>query len=189
MPAVLGLALLFSWGAYHILEARATMGAVLAIVLGGWFLLIGGIEPAAKLRQDRARQHATYDFFRVEASRDVPLIIATPHAFFQLSYYAPPELAHRFVYLADPAASLRYVGTDTVDLGLAEFRRWTPLRVEDYRVYLQTYPRFMLYGDRRGWAWLLPALVAKGARIQVLALDGTNPLYLVDTVTESDISS
>ena len=112
-------------------------------------------------------------------------MIASPHAFFQLTYYAPPELTSRLVYLADPAAALRHLDTDTPELGIREFRRWTRLRIEDYRAFRRAHPRFLLYADRGPWSWLLPALAAERVRLQVVALDGAAPLYLVDAMPET----
>lgn len=184
LPAVLGLALILPWGAYHLLDRRATMGVVLALLLGSWFVVFVGIEPALQLRLDRANHHAVYRFFQKAAPGDVSVVISSPHAFFQLTYYAPLELGSRFVYLADPAAALRYLDTDTPELGMREFRRWTPLRIEDYDTYLRTHPRFLLY-NRGPWDWLLPALVAKRVRMQLVALDGAVPLFLVDAAPDT----
>ncbi len=185
ITGVVGLALIIPWGAYHILDRRETMGALLAVILCSWFVVTDGIKLAAKLRQDRADHHETYDFFRASAPIGLPLAIASPHVFFQLSHYAPPDFASRFVYLADSAASLRHLQTDTPEIGIQEFRRWTPMLIEDYRPYVGAHPRFLLYGDMSRWAWLLSELVAKGARIELVALDGAIPLYLVDLVPVS----
>ncbi len=181
LPAVIGLALIVPWGAYHLLDRRATMGVVLAALLCSWFVVMVGIEPARQLRQDRAYLEAAYHLFRRLAPGDEPIVIASPHTFLQLSYYAPPDLVSRFVYLVDPATALRYLDTDTPELGIREFRRWTPLRIEDYDAYLSAHPRFLLY-NRGRWAWLLPALEAKSVRIQVVAFDANLPLLLVEAV-------
>jgi len=114
-----------------------------------------------------------------------PLVIASAHLFFQLSHYAPPELASRFVYLAARAAALDYLKTDTVELGMQEFGRWTPMSIEDYRSYVRAHPRFLLFGDTGAWVWLLPDLKARGARLQLVAMDGSRRLFLVDTAVES----
>ena len=185
LPAVLGLALILPWGAYHLLDRRTTMGVVLAALLGSWFVVIVGIEPAMQLRLERANRQAVYHFLRMAAPGDEAVVIASPHAFFQLTYYAPPELTSRLVYLADPAAALRHLDTDTPELGIREFRRWTPLRIEDYRAFRRAHPRFLLYADRGPWSWLLPALAAERVRFQVVALDGAAPLYLVDAMPET----
>jgi hypothetical protein len=181
LPAVLGLAMIVSWGAFHLLDGRATMGALLAILLVGWFVVFVGIAPALQLRQDVSEQRAVYHFLQTAAPGNMPIVIAGPHAFFQMTYYAPPTLAPRLVYLVDPTAALHYLGTDTVDLGIREFGRRTTLQVEPYRAYLSTHPRFLLYADRGPWTWLLPALGATSARLEVVALDGGASLFLVDT--------
>jgi len=57
--------------------------------------------------------------------------------------------------------------------------------VEDYRSYVRAHPRFLLYGDTGAWVWLLPELMATGARLQLVAVKGTLRLFLVDTAPES----
>jgi hypothetical protein len=180
LPAVLGVAVVVPWGAYHLLDRRATMGALIAVLLCSWFVAMVGILPAKRLRNESAIPEAVYHFLRSAAPSNEPIVIASPHTFFQLTYYAPADLAPRFVYLADPATALRYLQTDTPELGIQEFRRWTALRIEDYPAYLSAHPRFLLYADRGPWAWLLPALAARRVRSHVVALDGPARLLLVD---------
>ena len=183
LPAVLGLAMIVSWGAFHLLDGRAAMGVLLAALLVGWFVIFAGVAPALQLRQGAGEQRAIYRFLQTAAPGNTPIVIADPHAFFQLTYYAPPELAPRLVYLVDPAEALRHLDTDTVDLGMREFGRWNTLRVEPYRAYLSAHPHFLLYANRSSWAWLLTALAATSARLEVVALDGGASLFLVDTGT------
>jgi hypothetical protein len=185
MVAVLGLAVIIPWGAYLILDGRATMGIALAAVLFSWFVVKDGIEPALKQRRELAGLQDTFEFLRTAAPGQAPLVIASPHLFFQLSHYAPPELASRFVYLADRAAALHYLKTDTVELGMQEFGRWTPMSIEDYRSYVRAHPRFLLFGDTGAWVWLLPHLRATGARLRLVAAEGSLHLFLVDTAAGS----
>jgi hypothetical protein len=190
IAAVLGLAMIIPWGAYVILDRRATMGIALAAALFSWFVYKDGIEPVLIGRQELAGLHGTFEFLRTAAPGDLPLVIASPHVFFQLSHYAPPELASRFVYLVDTAASLRYLKTNTAELGMQEFRRWTPMLIQDYRSYVRAHPRFLLYGGLGAgrWPWLVPHLVATRARLRLLAVDGAFPLFLVDTAGGADSS-
>ena len=185
MAAVLGLAVIIPWGAYLILDGRATMGIALAAALFSWFVVEDGIEPALQQRRALAGLQDTFDFLNTAAPGGAPLVIASAHLFFQLSHYAPPQLASRFVYLADRAAALQYLNTDTVELGMQEFGRWTPMSIEDYRSYVRAHPRFLLFGDTGAWVWLLPDLKARGARLQLVAMDGSRRLFLVDTAVES----
>lgn len=181
LPAVLGLALIVPWGAYHLLDGRATMGAVMAVLLCGWFVAIVGFQSVIRLREEPLANEAVYRFLRMAAPGNEPIVIPSPHTFFKLTYYAPPDLSSRLLYLADRAAALHHLRTDTPEVGIHEFRRWTALRIEDYRHYLSAHPRFLLYADRGPWAWLVPALAATNARFHPLALDGPAPLFLVET--------
>jgi hypothetical protein len=188
ISAVLGLAMIIPWGAYMILDRRATIGIALAAALFSWFVLKDGIEPALKGHRELEDLHSTFEFLQAEAPGQTPLIIASPHLFFQFNHYAPPELASRFVYLVDPAASLRYLKADTAELGIQEFRRWTPMSIQDFSSYVRAHPRFLLYGDTGPWDWLLPHLMSTGARLQLVAVGGPRRLFLVDTVAASSDS-
>lgn len=184
LAAVLGLAVVVPWGTYQLLDRRATMGVVLATFAAAYFMVYVALDPVKKIREDRFAYQTVYELLRKASAGDLPLVVANPHAFFQLTYYAPPRIASRFVYLADPAGALRHLGSDTVDLGVREFGRWTPLMVEDYGTYVRAHPRFLLYVDQGAWAWLLPELVANGARIRVVGVDGTRPVLEVDARPE-----
>ena len=59
------------------------------------------------------------------------------------------------------------------------------MSIEDYRSYVRAHPRFLLFGDTGAWVWLLPDLMATGARLQLVAMDGSLRLFLVDTAVES----
>jgi hypothetical protein len=174
------------WGAY-VIWIGGTIGIALAAALFSWFVLKDGIEPAWTAHRELGL-HDTFEFLQTEAPGQTPLVIASPHLFFQFNHYAPPELASRFVYLVDPAASLRYLKADTAELGIQEFRRWTPMSIQDYRSYVRAHPRFLLYGDTGPWVWLLPHLMSTGARLQLVAVDGPRRLFLVDTVASSSNS-
>ena len=179
LPALIGFALVIPWGAYHLFDRHVTLGVAVAALLCGWFVVKVGIEPARQLRQDRANQAGVYRLFRSGLPGDVPIVIASPHAFLQLTYYAPPDLTSRLVYLAAPEEAMRYLETDTPEVGVVEFRRWTSLQVEPYQEYIRAHPRFLLY-TRGPWVWLVQALQARGARMQVCAMDGALPVFLVE---------
>ena len=67
-----------------------------------------------------------------------------------LTYYAPPDISSRIVYLADPQASIRYFGHDTVDRGIIDLKPWFPVQVEEYGPYIVSHERFLLYARVRG---------------------------------------
>ena len=180
LPAVLGLALVVPWGTYHLLDRRATMGVLLAALLGGWFALMVGVFPVLELRRASADRDAVYRLLATAGPGDLPVAVQSPHTFFQMTYYAPPALASRLLYLADPESARRLVATDTVELGLLEFGRWTSIHVEAYRSYLADRRRFLLYDDRGAYGWLSTALLADGAHLDVVTLDGGRSLFLVD---------
>jgi hypothetical protein len=179
LPAVIGLAIILSWGAYQVLDRRATLGVALLVFLCAWFVLMDARPSFLGLRQDAAGQAYTYRFLRDRVPRDLPIVIASPHAYFQLTYYAPPDLAPRLAYLADVSKGLRYLGTDGIDRGLLVLARWEALRVEDYRTFVMAHPRFVVLGRTGQWIWVLRALTEEGVPMRVLSQHGDDLLILV----------
>ncbi len=80
-----------------------------------------------------------------------PTVVGGAVQFLQLWYYAPPELRSRLWYIADPARSEQYLGSDTADRGYVALSRLAPMI--DIKTYEQlTLQRsFTLYDDRTGW--------------------------------------
>ena len=79
-------------------------------------------------------------------SPDLPVVIASPMLFFERVHYAPDSLKNRFVYLAEPAAALRYRGTDTPDRNLQGLGPWAGFKVEPYDEFVGSDRTIVLHG-------------------------------------------
>jgi hypothetical protein len=105
-----------------------------------------------------------------------PVAIAGRLQFVQFWYYAPSELRSRIVYLADPEASVRFRGTDTVDRGYLALARWTPVTVERYAEFVDRHDSFRVYTGGSGW--LLDKLRKERWTLDQLGRERGGELYL-----------
>lgn len=107
--------------------------------------------------------NATYQDWRKALNEDVTALSSLPDApiavmevsvAHRLSYYAPRRLASRLVYVADPDASVSYLGQDTVDRGLLDLRFWFPMDIVRADSFLTDNPQFYVFGQTGEWSWL-----------------------------------
>ena len=106
-----------------------------------------------------------------------PTVVASSLQFLQLWYYLPSELKPRVRYLADPAAALRWTGSDTFDLGYVALAARTVVPVESYAAFVAAHPTFRVY--ETGSGWLLSELASAGARIEEIGREHGGKLYRV----------
>lgn len=196
LPAVIGLSIFVALTAYRLANAKAVVAAGMALILGGWFGLTAArivfmgdsanMEPTETLNPIAAR-----DFLRAKGAPDLPIVISEHHTFFPLAYYAPPDIASRLVYLADPEASLRLRGHNSAEVGaLRLLGPWFHLNVQEFRSYITTQRRFLFYGSIGHWNYILSELEAVNAHIEYLGRDGDRLLFLVDlTKPRANLSS
>lgn len=98
-----------------------------------------------------------------------PVIVDGAILFLQLWYYAPSDLRSRLWYVADPARSLHYLGSDTADRGFVRLARVSPVGIKTYE-QLRDQQSFILYDD--GTGWLRSQLRDAGAATSVLGSEG-----------------
>jgi hypothetical protein len=117
----------------------------------------------------RSLHDATYGFLENYAPGDAPIVISGPMDFTELTYNAPPELAGRLTYLADPRLALQYTGTDDAEKGLVEMKSWAGLNVRPFSRFIASGQRCYVYvvdyPDK--YAWVVRELEALHWRISL----------------------
>jgi hypothetical protein len=200
LPAVMGFSILLAFAAYRLLDGRAIMGAALVFFSCSWFLVMYVLY----FQQTRAvsvSQAKTYRFLQSESESELPIVVADIHTFMKLVYYAPRDIAARFVYLAAPEAALRHLGFTTVDRGMLDLKPWFHLKVEEYGSYVASQQRFLVLArsfDDQGklWnrgqisklTWLLIELKAASRRIELRGQNEDDLLFLVSPKEQSEDS-
>ena len=117
-------------------------------------ILAGGIaQSTAALIADRPAFRdpvKTRPLFLQELHGSLPVVVTGGIQFLQLWYYTPPELRNHVWYVADPELALKYLGSNTIDLGYAKLVHWSPVNVKSARD-LMAQQEFVLYDDGSGW--------------------------------------
>jgi hypothetical protein len=118
---------------------------------------------------------------------DLPVVVGTNNDYVQLSYYASPEWAKRFVAIEDPASAVAYIGTDSSDIELPILAKYGPFNVYDFAAFAATHHEFLLYSTSESATagpfgfydrWV-PKLLDDGYSLRVVAAEGNRRVYLV----------
>lgn len=110
----------------------------------------------------------------------LPVAVSNVQDYFQLAYYSSASSKRRFVYLADTAASVKFLGSDSGDRQMLVLRSYYPLQVRDFRAFSSRHTSFLLYsGHKSRLDWWPDRLVRDGNLLQLRASRGESRLYLV----------
>jgi hypothetical protein len=179
LSAIVGIAILLAFAAWWTDRGVPVLGVAL--------LLVVAVFAGARLvdRYDSAgldadEQDQALAFLESHRRAGEPIVVASPHDFFELSHRLAQEGEPRLIYLSDPALSRKYLETDAVELGVTGMKDIAPLRVEPYRRFVASHSRFGVYGRHRAWDWLTSALHASGAHTRVIARNSQNGAPLVE---------
>ena len=77
--------------------------------------LVSARTKARKLADGRSSLRDLISWFDKVGKPSEPLVIGDSQTFYTLSYYSPPAMKPRYVYLADTKRSLKYLGQDEPD--------------------------------------------------------------------------
>jgi hypothetical protein len=112
------------------------------------------------------------------AETGLPVVYDDPIAYLQLAWYAPESLNRQLYYIADPAAALRYAGTDSAERALVLLAGITPLHIARPAAFTASHSRFLLV-DEGELSWLVPNLVASGAKLIIRESSPSTHVYEV----------
>ena len=184
LPSIIGFSILFAFAAYSLLNGRAIMGSMLVVSLCCGFVLLER-RTFLSLADEHLRQSRTYEFLRSDSENKLPIVASDLGTFMQLSHYGPRDIASRLVYLADPEASLRHLGHNSVDRGILDLKPWFPLKIESYRPYIDSQRRLLVYvrgymnNQRLDFKWLLSELGTIHWQIELRNRNQDGILFLV----------
>jgi hypothetical protein len=193
LPSVIGFSILLAFGAFKLLGLRAILSVALIVsFLGGFIMLqVRSLQEILAVSQELDK---TYKFIQSKTESELPtktesklpIVASDLHTFMALIHYGPSDIASRLVYLADPEASLRYLGHTTVDRGILDLKPWFGLKIEEYGAYMTSQRHFWvyvyrkrLYGRISGLDWLLADLIATNQRIELKGQNNGNLLLLI----------
>jgi hypothetical protein len=168
LACVAGVAILLAFALCQCLKGDRFVGAILTLTFLGWFVAKNGFEVKTQMTANGELEPST-------------LPIATTPAFWfaELQYYGSERVRPRIYYLADEQMALRHGGMATLETALLQFRRALPLAVVDFREFISHNHRFLVCSGSGPGGWLIPALLAGGAHIRLLASSGDNSVFEV----------
>jgi len=172
ITAIIGISIVTAFAIRNLLHNREAIVLILVISISIYFLL-SGVRYYRKLSDDRSAHKQTESFLRAHCPEGMPIVISDSHAFTTLAHYASPDLADRIVYLADPEASLRYLGHNSVEKGMLDLIKPVfALNVQEYRSYIRREERFMVYTRPvHSLNWLLSELSRSDALVEMRGRD------------------
>ena len=174
---VVGLALLFGLLCFRLFRGSAITAWLIILVVSVSFL-VSARTKARKLAEGRSSIRGLISWFDKVGKPSEPLVIGDSQTFYALSYYSPPAMKPRYVYLADTKRSLKYLGQDAPDRSLLRLYPWFGLNVKPYGSYVQSHPemKVWVYPNPR-WIWLLSALIDDREKLIIVGRLGTSTLF------------
>lgn len=179
LPALLAASILLALAAWWTDARQAVLGLALLAVLGA-FAVQRIYDRYGEASADAHEQDAAVALLTRDGPPGGAVVVASPHDFFELSHRMAGSARPRVVYLADAAEARRRLETDAVELGVTGMARVAPLRVEPYRRFLASHPRFVVYGREGAWDWLSSALRDARADTTVVARNPEDGAPLLD---------
>ncbi|MCI0602245.1 glycosyltransferase family 39 protein [bacterium] len=180
--SVIGFALLIPYGIYDSLGPKKLETFILPFFFAGFLGM--AVANYYDCKEDASSYQRTVQFLQHNAETEIPIVSWFVHPAQQVWYYGPADLAGRLFYLADPEASLRYLGHDTIDRGMLNLKPWFPIKnVQPYERFTQIHKSFLLYycsweEDWR-WNWIVSRLLADHFKIEMKMRQGDQFLFLV----------
>lgn len=176
LPGVIGISVLLGLAAAMRHVRRAPVAALLALMV--YLGFTGAREMRLVLKKHGASPHV----FNIEGTDAV--VVQDPRRYVQMAWYAPPELASRLFYIADPEQALRYTSFDTLDRNLRELQKFTTIQAPGIAEFLSKHPEFLLYWDAQPpegtlIGWHLPYLLHRGSRIQLDRQEGSVLIFRI----------
>lgn len=160
-----------------------TRPAILAACLLSLFILARDVHDFRRTVQVAASHASIIRYLSGPATSGMPVTIADPQLFFELSHEAPPQLQSRLRYFAEPLLALQYLGTDTVDRCLVTMSRWAPLRLESFQKFLGSGESILIYGYPAVWEWAVQDLVSRKVPVSAIGAYENRLLLAAGPVT------
>jgi hypothetical protein len=147
----------------------------------GLLMLLSCAVPATWLLAHHLPGQAVinYDPLLPAAIQQGPLVFDDGVRFLEQWYYLPPEQKPLVSYISDPGFDAKWIGHDTVDVGMRMLHRWFGVPAFDYASVHQPGKTFRIYHNGSGPSWLVNQLLADGAKVEVLANSGDRSVLRV----------
>ena len=147
LPMVIPIALFTALYAFRVLRGSSIPGLLLLMVL-----VANCAEKLyiVTLRPIVSGEEAIW-VEKIAPLNSKPLVIGNPLLFSTLYFYAELPMKCRLVYVSNPELSTQYLHMNSPDLNLSELRKFSPLPVVDYSIFIKDRRPFTLVNDQQSW--------------------------------------
>ena len=135
------------------------------------------------LGSNLAQYRVPLGWLQLSRDQDLPIVVSDGVFYLNAYQYGSPEQRDRLMTIVDPPSALNYVNTDSVDKNLIALRKYLPIRVDDFEVFAEGHPTFLLLSphDVNGdyFDWWQRRLAADGYTLRVESILNRQVLYIV----------
>jgi hypothetical protein len=173
VQTVLGLAIIVGWSAATTVT-NATSAALLVVIA---FLAFSGrlAGGAAGLVRGPADPMAEHQLLLSVPSDGAPVAISRALDYLPLAHYSGSTVRSRLIFLTKPPETA--FGMRTADRAIQLLAHYAPLDIVEFDRFVALHSRFYLYGRA---SWMVPALVARGAKVRYLGEQDGGTLYAIE---------
>ncbi len=176
LPAVIGLSFLVVWTLANIFQARQGPAVVLAALFSCAFLMRA--LPVGVMAYDRSGVIRAIEH---DLPRGLPIAVADPLLFFELSHQSPPDIRSRLFYVAEPRIALRRLGSDTTDRALIGMQTLASLQVKTLAGVINSRQKFLIVGyPPASFGWLVDELISLHVPLSVAGSLGNGVILLAE---------
>ncbi len=181
ISVLIGIALLFWW----LIQRSFRPGSGSSLIALICMFAVLGVDEYRYVRRAFRTDWSTLlkDDFPFSFDGNLPIVVHDARDFLPMLHYAPPQLARRLVYLADPKLSLQYSGSVGLDVTLQDLVPWVPMQVLDFRQFEADHRRFLLFWGKPEESalvgWQFRKLREDGARLSVVEEHSQRVLFEV----------
>ncbi|MBV9269257.1 MAG: glycosyltransferase family 39 protein, partial [Acidobacteriaceae bacterium] len=180
LPSVLGVSILITWSLARLSSRQALPGCAIFLACSCWFLFRVYDIRLQFLSIDQGRT-STYQLLQSEMTSSMPLVVASPHLFVEMSYLADIGHGARPVYLADLPLALHYTGSNSAEQNILGLEHFAPLDVQDFQQFCSAHRQFLLYSSTSEYEWVAKELLREQRKLTVKAQRGGELLSLVSS--------
>lgn len=179
MGGIVGIALLFGFFCFRLFRGSAVAALLVVLATVGYFSLTTQVQ-IPTLAHKQVALKKLIRWLASTANESEPLIIGDAGTFYALSYYSPPAMRERYIYLTDMRRSFKYLHHDTVERSIWALYPWFGLNVKAYESFVKTHQRMMVWtGVDSRWCWLPSALIDDGEKLTLAGRIGAGLLFSV----------
>lgn len=176
---VVGIAILFGFFCFKVFRGSAMAAWLIVLATAGFFLL-GARTKMKDLVKEQSDLRNLIGWLDSKSNYPEPLIIGDSKTFYALSYYSPPAMKERCVYLADAQRSLKYLHHDTIERSLWALYPWFGVNVKAYGPYVASHHGMDIWSSLNvRWTWLPSALIDDGEKLTVIGRNGSGMLFSI----------